>query len=134
MTYTSEFHGPIDGHFVIPGTHTAAGGTTNFHFGCPSAQGRCDTVSPKDLYTHTSTQNIPSERASLSRRCRLRPILTLSTGLRPCAVNFCKSQLVLQLADTLPNHFSAVRLMQAHFVPAGLNGHPSTPTVIVALP
>ncbi|KAI4940870.1 hypothetical protein J4E91_011127 [Alternaria rosae] len=38
MPHTSEFHGPIDGRFVIPGTHTAAGGTTNFHFGWPSAQ------------------------------------------------------------------------------------------------
>ncbi|USP74607.1 hypothetical protein yc1106_01881 [Curvularia clavata] len=38
MSHTSEFHGPIDGRFVIPGTHTAAGGTTNFHFSCPPAQ------------------------------------------------------------------------------------------------
>ncbi|KAF2788012.1 hypothetical protein K505DRAFT_117610, partial [Melanomma pulvis-pyrius CBS 109.77] len=36
----SEFHGPIDGHIVIPGTHTAAGGTTNFHFSYPSTQER----------------------------------------------------------------------------------------------
>ncbi|KAF2818537.1 TPR-like protein [Ophiobolus disseminans] len=29
----STFQARIDGHFVIPGTHTAAGGTTNFNFG-----------------------------------------------------------------------------------------------------
>lgn len=29
----NTFHGPIDGRYVIPGTHTAAGGTTNFNFG-----------------------------------------------------------------------------------------------------
>jgi hypothetical protein len=29
----STFQARVDGHFVIPGTHTAAGGTTNFNFG-----------------------------------------------------------------------------------------------------
>ena len=29
----STFQARIDGHLVIPGTHTAAGGTTNFYFG-----------------------------------------------------------------------------------------------------
>lgn len=42
MQQTSEFHGPIDGHYVIPGTHTAAGGTTNFHIGYPPTHGRRD--------------------------------------------------------------------------------------------
>ncbi|KAF1950535.1 hypothetical protein CC80DRAFT_228667, partial [Byssothecium circinans] len=31
----STFQAQINGHFVIPGTYTAAGGTTNFNFGCP---------------------------------------------------------------------------------------------------
>jgi hypothetical protein len=90
MQHTSEFHVPIDGQFVIPGTHTAAGGITNFHLGYPSAQGRCDTISPEDLYTHACTQTVLSERASLSRRCRLRRTLTLSAGLsspRGCATS-----------------------------------------------
>ncbi|KAF1964201.1 TPR-like protein [Bimuria novae-zelandiae CBS 107.79] len=34
----STFQAQIDGHIVIPGTHTAAGGTTNFNFGCPPTQ------------------------------------------------------------------------------------------------
>jgi len=33
MQTTSEFQGPIDGHIVIPGLYTAAGGVTNFSFG-----------------------------------------------------------------------------------------------------
>lgn len=53
MPYRSEFNGPIGGQFVIPGTHTATGGTTNFYFGCSSAQGRRDTVSPQSsLHLH----------------------------------------------------------------------------------
>ncbi|KAF2818103.1 hypothetical protein CC86DRAFT_414212 [Ophiobolus disseminans] len=37
MLPTSVFHGPIDGRIVIPATHTAAGGTTNFNLSYPSA-------------------------------------------------------------------------------------------------
>ncbi|KAF9733731.1 kinesin light chain [Paraphaeosphaeria minitans] len=34
----STFQGPIGGHYVIPGTHTAAGGATNFNIGYLPAQ------------------------------------------------------------------------------------------------
>ncbi|KAF2993762.1 hypothetical protein E8E13_001760 [Curvularia kusanoi] len=47
MQRTSEFHGSISGQYVIPGTYTAAGGTTNFLFGCPPAQ----VVRPRDPFT-----------------------------------------------------------------------------------
>jgi hypothetical protein len=40
----STFQARIDGHFVIPGTHTEAGGTTNFNFGYPPTQRQCDIV------------------------------------------------------------------------------------------
>jgi len=49
MQPTSEFHAPIDGHIVIPGTHTTAGGTTNFHFDCQSNHGRC-TITVRIAY------------------------------------------------------------------------------------
>ena len=77
----STFHGPIDGQHVIPGTYTAAGGTTNFNFGGPPAQGEL-LYYPKDSSTQTGTKINPPERASLSRRCRLRGTLTSSTDQR----------------------------------------------------
>ncbi|KAF2677737.1 TPR-like protein [Lentithecium fluviatile CBS 122367] len=40
MQPTSVFHGPIDGRIVIPGTHTATGGTTHFNIGCQSSHDR----------------------------------------------------------------------------------------------
>ncbi|KAH7396963.1 TPR domain protein [Phaeosphaeria sp. MPI-PUGE-AT-0046c] len=49
MQHTSEFHGPVDGQYVIPGTHTAAGGTTNFNFGCPPTQERI--VRPREPFS-----------------------------------------------------------------------------------
>jgi hypothetical protein len=44
MLPTSVFHGPIDGRtgIVIPATHTAAGGTTNFNLSYPLADSRCN--------------------------------------------------------------------------------------------
>jgi hypothetical protein len=52
MPQTSEFHGLIDGHFVIPGTHTAAGGTTNFYFGCRQHRVGAIQYIPRSLYSH----------------------------------------------------------------------------------
>jgi hypothetical protein len=40
LSMASTFQGPIGGHYVIPGTYTAAGGTTNFNIGYLVAQGR----------------------------------------------------------------------------------------------
>ncbi|KAF2844063.1 hypothetical protein T440DRAFT_60135 [Plenodomus tracheiphilus IPT5] len=49
MQQTSEFHGPIAGRYVIPGTHTAAGGTTNFHIGYPPTHE--NTARPREPFT-----------------------------------------------------------------------------------
>ncbi|KAF2993772.1 hypothetical protein E8E13_002383 [Curvularia kusanoi] len=49
MQHTSEFHGSIGGQYVIPGTHTAAGGTTNFHFGYPLTQDQ--VVRPREFFS-----------------------------------------------------------------------------------
>jgi hypothetical protein len=39
MQRPSDFNAAINGHNVIAGPYTAAGGTTNFNFGYPSRQG-----------------------------------------------------------------------------------------------
>ncbi|KAF1971389.1 hypothetical protein BU23DRAFT_600259 [Bimuria novae-zelandiae CBS 107.79] len=45
----STFQAQIDGHFVIPGTHTSAGGTTNFNFSCPPTKHR--PVRPREPFS-----------------------------------------------------------------------------------
>jgi hypothetical protein len=80
----STFHErPIGGQYVLPGTHTAAGGTTNFNFGYQPTQRRCAIHYRKDLSNLSDIQSEPLDRVSPSGRCHLRQILTLSTKLRP---------------------------------------------------
>lgn len=52
----STFQAQIDGHFVIPGTHTSAGGTTNFNFSCPHRKCSIDTQISQLIPTEPSAQ------------------------------------------------------------------------------